>query len=189
MTHRWTQLGSIAALAISMVAGSASAAEIFKWTDDRGTVHYSDTKPNDNEAFETLRLANTNSADYDPATDPYSIMKQAERIGDAWTETQLESRAQSRAASNNTYDSTYDSYDDWGYADYVESAYPAYAPPIYLPRRPVLQPLAHAPNAARRQANALQTLDIAEQRPHSINSGAHRARVLQSRDLPLTPAR
>jgi hypothetical protein len=182
MTHRWLQLGSIAALTVSMVAGSASAAEIFKWIDDQGTVHYSDTKPTNNEAFETLQLADTNSADYDPATDPYSILKQAERIGDAWTETRLESHAQSRAEPN-------DNYDDWGYTDYVEPAYPAYAPPIYLPTRPPLRPATRAPNAARRQANALETLNVTEQRPHSINSGAHRARVLQSRDLPLTPAR
>lgn len=189
MTHRWLPLGSIAALAISMAAGSASAAEIFKWIDDQGTVHYSDTKPDDNEAFETLQLAETNSADYDPATDPYSIMKQAERIGDAWTETRLESRAQSRAELSDTYNDAYDDYEDWGYTNYFEPAYPAYTPPIYLPRRPLLRPTMHAPNAARRQADALQTLDVAGQRPHSINSGAHRSRVLQSRSLPLTPTR
>jgi hypothetical protein len=189
MTHRWLQLGSIVALAVSMVAGSASAAEIFKWIDDQGTVHYSDTKPNDNETLETLRLADRNAADYNPATDPYSIMKQAERIGDAWTETRLESRAQSRAEPSHTFNDGYDEYADRGYTSYVEPAYSAYAPPIYLPTRPLLRPTMHAPNAARRQADALHTLDVAGQRPHSINSGAHRSRVLQSRNLPLTPPR
>lgn len=189
MTHRSTQLGSIAALAIWLVAGAASAAEIFKWVDDQGTVHYSDTKPSDGEAFETVQLMDTNSSNYDPATDPYSILKQAERIGDAWTQTRLESRAQPRAEANTAYDDAYDDYRDWGYADYVEPPYPAYAPPIYLPTRPLLRPAAHAPNAARRQANALETLDIPVQRAHSINSGTHRARVVQSRDLPLTTTR
>jgi len=181
MTHRWLPFCSIAALAVAAYADRTAAGEIFKWIDAEGVVHYSDTKPHSVESVETLRLDSTNAVDYDPATDPYSVLAQAERIGDAWSETQLEAQAREPALPAETYA-------DWGF-DPAEPYYSTYAPaypvPVYLPTRPLLRPPRHAPNAARQQADALQTLAIAPQRPHSINSGAHHTRVQQSRDLPL----
>jgi hypothetical protein len=186
MTHRWLLFFYIAAIGLSAHAEDASAAEVFKWIDAAGTVHYSDTRPRDIESVETLRFEPTNAADYDPATDPYSILKQAERISDARAESALEARVHERTQPA-------DGYEDWGYADYVDYVgppYPAYATPLYLPPpRPDLRSARHAPNAARQQANAMQTLNVAERRPHSINSGTHRSRVLQSRELPLAPRR
>jgi len=162
-------------------ADPATAGEIFKWVDAEGVVHYSDTRPHSVESVETLRLEKTNPANYDPATDHYSVLAQAERIGDAWSETQLEAQAREPALPA-------EAYADWGFdpiGPYYSAYAPAYTVPLYVPTRPLPRPPRHAPNAARQQADALQTLAIAPQRPHSINSGAHQARVAQSRELPL----
>ena len=41
----WTGSALVASVAWVALAGPASAAEIYKWVDDNGTTHYSDTRP------------------------------------------------------------------------------------------------------------------------------------------------
>ena len=180
MTHCRLSRFAAATLVLSAFAGGASGAEIFKWIDDDGVVHYSDKKPTHPDGFETLRLESTNAADYDPVADPYSILNQAARVSDARAQTLSETREPDREAVP-------DDYVDWGYVDYARSWYPDYVVPVYFPRPrpPFLRPEHHAPGAARRQVDALESLNVPAQRPHSINSGAHRDWVQQSRGLPL----
>ena len=93
---RVTTLATLAAL----MAGSAGATEIFTWTDEDGVVHYSDTKPAEDQSVETLVVNRTNPPDYDPAEDPYSIANQAKRTNERWeaVEKAREERAEKREA-------------------------------------------------------------------------------------------
>ena len=75
MSHRKSQLSIVTALVLSALTGGATGAEIFKWIDDEGTVHYSDTKPAHIDTVETLRFESTNTADYDPGAGPVSPPK------------------------------------------------------------------------------------------------------------------
>jgi hypothetical protein len=52
----------LVALAVSLAGGSASATELYKWTDKNGVVHYSDAPPpKGDEAAQRLRLNGTES--------------------------------------------------------------------------------------------------------------------------------
>ena len=171
--------GRIVAL-LSMLCfsiGAAGATEIYSWTDENGVVHYSDTKPADNSAIETLHLNRTNPPDYDPADDPYSIANQAKRTNERYAEVEKarEERAEEHeelAARQPLYLPAY--YDPYRY----------YGPGfIYRPSRPpVHRPVRQLPTV-RRQVRAMDELGLSGDRPHSINSGAHNARVESSNNF------
>ncbi len=61
-------------LSIWIIAGPVSA-EIYKWTDENGQVHYSDSKPDDQEATEiestvsTYESVSYGTIDFEPAQD------------------------------------------------------------------------------------------------------------------------
>ena len=76
-----TLCGLLATLA---VAATVEATEIYKWVDEAGVVHFSDTKPADVASVESLRVNQTNAPEYNPADDPYSIRNQAKRVGETW---------------------------------------------------------------------------------------------------------
>ena len=160
-----------------MFAAGAHAGEIYKWLDDDGVVHYSDTKPADESNVELLVVGKTNPPGYDPADDPYSIANQAERIGETWSrlEDEKEARRKKRreesarppAYAYRPYDPYYDRY-----------RYPHYRPGWHPPAHPGYRP-PQGPTI-RRQVTALDTLGLTGARPHSINSGRHHARVESS---------
>jgi len=157
---------------------TANASEIYQWTDEDGVVHFSDITPENGAVVITLRIQATNAPGYDPIDERYSIHNQAERTNAAWTELEKarEEREEKRrqdAERNIRY--TPAPYDPYLY--YYRPAYFSFAHPGRHPR--------HRPKLARRQFHALEELGLTGPRPYSINSGGHRARSLQSRNLPL----
>ena len=168
----------IVLVTLVLFAANASADEIYKWVDEDGVVHFSDTKPPDNTDVERLYLGRTNPPDYDPAEDPYSIAKQAERIGETWSRLEEERDARrekqrEEALRQPTY--VYQPYDPY----YDRYRYPYYRPGIRPPSYPGYRPPFQGPTV-RRQVRALDTLGLSGARPHSINSGRHAARVESS---------
>ncbi len=153
----------------------SGASEIYQWTDDDGIVHFSDTRPEQDVVTVTLYVRDLNPPGYDPATDPYSIRNQAERMNATWTELaeakaeREEKRREEAERYRDFVPPPYDPY-DYGYRPFY------YAPPHTIRQRPGL---------ARRQFQALDELGLTAPRPNSINSGRHQARVETSRVLPL----
>ena len=164
-------------LAFSLAAGPAAATEIYKWVDEDGVTHFSDTPPDDGNKARSLHLNASTPADYDPATDPYSIVNQAKRMNEKWSELEeeKEKRAEKRreAAQRAQYYYYAPRYDGWRHS---------YWPGYYAPVRPV-RPSPDPFRTIRRQANALDMLNLSGPRPYSINSGAHAARVASSRNF------
>ena len=70
-------------------AASANASEIYRWTDEDGVAHFSDTRPEDGAVITALRVQDMNPPDYDPVEDPYSIRNQAERTNALWAELEM----------------------------------------------------------------------------------------------------
>jgi hypothetical protein len=158
-------------------AEASNASDVFKWIDDDGVVHYSDSRPADDVLVTTVQVREHNSKDYSPATDPYSIINQAKRVNESWRE-RIEARQQALPRSGKARrDSRYTA--------------PPYVPFTYYRATtfyPVVVPLRErrgSPGAARRQLSALNALVLAGQRPESINSGVHRERVRRSQALPI----
>jgi len=76
----------LALMPLALPVGSGCiAAEIFKWVDDDGVVHFSQWAPDNGAAEATkLHIVDRNAEDYDPVADQYSIRNQAKRTGDVW---------------------------------------------------------------------------------------------------------
>ena len=172
-----TSLLTAAALAAAW-STAADAAEIYRWVDADGVVHYSDEKPDD-EPFATLQLDDTRPANYDPTEDPYSIINQARRLNETWIElaTARQEREELRRDQAQPDPSPPPhAYDPYAYGPRVFS----YSPPFVSHRGyPIQRP--------QRQIQALEELGLAAPRPHSINSSAHRERVERSEALPAVP--
>jgi hypothetical protein len=167
-------LSALLLLCFALASGSAAAAEIYHWIDDDGVTHFSDTPPVNGEEARSLHVNPSNPADYDPAHDPYSIVNQAKRMNDKLSalEEEKERRARERReALQNAPRYHAPRYDGWRYS---------YWPRYYAPVRPV-HPSPNQNRTVRRQANTLEALNLTGPRPYSINSGAHAARVKNSR--------
>jgi hypothetical protein len=164
------------AMLSSLYTGEGTASEIYRWVGDDGVVHYSDTKPKGEAAVTTLQIEATNPKDYDPATNPYSVLNQAQRISRSWRE--LDARQEREEEREESDDGRYlapPEYDPYLY----------YGPIAYFPSVPIGTGPRNRPRAARQQLHALEELSLVGRRPHSINSGAHRARVSRSASLPI----
>lgn len=71
----------IGLLACGAPAGPAAAQEIYRWTDEDGVVHFSDTAPGAKSGtVSTVTIEDTRSSDYDPEADLYNVAAQAERM-------------------------------------------------------------------------------------------------------------
>ena len=164
-------------LVVSLAADPAAATEIYQWIDDDGVIHFSDMPPEDSRAVHSLNINASNPADYDPADDPYSIVNQAKRMNEKWSELEeeKEKRAEERREAVHRAQRYYyaPGHDGWRYS---------YWPGYYAPVRPV-RPSINQFRSIRRQANALKALELSGPRPYSINSGAHAARVASSRNF------
>lgn len=171
MASEINRLAATAMVAIAFVS-NAHAADIFRWVDEDGVVHFSDTAPVDDTAVERLRVDDANPSDYDPADDPYSIRQQAERIGETWS--RLEERREKRRVKRRE---EAERQPVVVYQPYYPYRY--YAPGYYVPGRPGHRPVRPGPTI-RRQANALDELALTGPRPYSINSTAHHQRVSSS---------
>lgn len=175
----WPRLVAAAALLSSPVSGPALAGDIFRWVDENGVVHYSDTKPKQEMPVEVVEIETASSSDYDPVEDPYSILNQASRLHEIWLdyEAARQARAQERLDAKAASPRPEPVYRAYGYYGY--STYPYY--PVSAGFGPRRQP------GYRGQLNALDTLDLLGPRPQSINSGSHHSRVTRSQLLPIVP--
>jgi hypothetical protein len=95
------------ALAAALLPACAAALEIYTWVDEDGVVHYSESTPVEPAAtpVETLYIADANSPAYDPDDYYWSILNQAERIGEQWStiqEEKAEAEAETRAVATET---------------------------------------------------------------------------------------
>lgn len=164
----------VAAVTIVVFAfvSKAMASDIYRWVDDDGVVHFSDTAPADETNVERLRVNSANPTDYDPADDPYSIRKQAERIGEIWS--RLEERREKRREKRREAAERQPIY-----AYQPDYPYRYYPPGYYVPGRPGHRPVRPGPTI-RRQVSALDELRLSGPRPYSINSTAHYQRVSSS---------
>jgi len=161
----------VAIIATAFIA-SASASDIYRWVDEDGVVHFSDTAPADTDDVERLRVDVTNPPGYDPAEDPYSIRNQAARMGETWS--RLEERREDRREKRREEA-------EWQPAAVFQSyhPYPYFRPGFFVPGRPGHRPVRPGP-AVRRQVAALDELQLTGPRPHSINSSGHHERVSSS---------
>lgn len=64
-----------------LIASVVHATEVYRWVDDNGVVHFSQTAPNQVKAeVDKLALQDTRPSDYDPDQDIYGVAEQAERM-------------------------------------------------------------------------------------------------------------
>lgn len=135
-----TSLFPAIALAAALLPGPAAALEIYKWIDADGVVHYSESRPERPTAtpVETFRIAATNSPAYDPDDYYWSILNQAERIGEQWSavqEEKAEEEAEARAAATEARVAELErQLAARESADYV-TARPFYGPFAFFPKR------------------------------------------------------
>jgi len=161
----------------------ANATEIYRWVGDDGVVHFSDTRPENRTSVNTLRFRETNSTNYDPATDPYSILNQAKRISGSRMELEVARREREN-------EQLVDSDNQRPFRQSATYSYTYHPPLAYFPSVPIRNAPRHQPRTARRQLSALEEVGLVGRRPLSINSGVHRTRVSRSRSLPVvTPKR
>jgi hypothetical protein len=174
----WPRVAAAAAMLSASVSNPALAGDIYRWVDEEGVVHYSDTQPHDEVPVEIVEIEASQSADYDPVEDPYSILNQASRLHEIWLdfEAARQARAEERldaAADGRASPPAYQSY-------YEYSTYPYYSP----------WPVPASDDGrgyGRDQLNALDSLYLLGPRPQSINSGTHQDRVTRSQVLPIVP--
>lgn len=173
---RITSLLAVTAILAAGPHAVAHASEIYRWVDDDGVVHYSDTKPD--EPFATLQIEDTRPAGYHPAEDFYSIVNQARRLNETLVElatVRQEREERRRVEAQETAFTEPPSYELYQYA-----AYPLYYSP------PVVNYPNHSIRRAQQQLQALDELALTQPPAYSINSGVHRARVESSKALPAT---
>ena len=165
------------------VGGSAAAhaAEVYRWVDENGVVHYSDAAPEQVDA-ETLVVRDATPPGYDPLTDPYSILNQAERLRETRLRLEEERERRRAEALAEHADPAPAAYEEPYYDPYYRSYYPSIL-------APVAQRAGQQRRTLRGQSRALEETGLTGRRPASINSGEHSARVTRSRALPLAGGR
>lgn len=86
----------VVALAGILCAGNAAAAEIYRWTDADGVMHFSDRPPtSDQQSHATMTVDNPPPSDYDPNEDRYNLSATAAR-----TQALRDERSQARNAQS-----------------------------------------------------------------------------------------
>lgn len=72
---------AVVLLLAGLLAGPAAATEIYKWVDENGVTHFSQTAPDPSvDGVSQQKLRDTTPSDYDPGKDIYGVEAQAERI-------------------------------------------------------------------------------------------------------------
>lgn len=160
------------ALAVLVLASApAMSAEVYRWVDDDGVVHYSQWAPESRqEELATIDMPTSTPEDYDPDEDPYSVLNQAARIHETLTAL-VAAGPDIPTSSGEPSRSTDEDNEERRYrTDLI-----AYAP---APRRPARRdPL----RVQRRQLEVVDELERRDtERAYSINSSVHRARVAAS---------
>lgn len=160
----------------TFVSLHARATDIYRWVDDEGIVHFSDTRPGDDSGVRTLQVHSSNPPGYDPSEDPYSVANQAKRVNDKWSE--LADEREKREEKRREQAQQYVQNEPPRYDGLHRVYWPGYYAPMY-PSRPSLRQL----KTISRQVTAMDSLNLTGPRPHSINSGAHNSRVQSSNNF------
>ncbi|MFZ1324743.1 MAG: DUF4124 domain-containing protein [Candidatus Contendobacter sp.] len=71
---------AILALILSAVASSTASAQIYKWTDASGQVHYGQKKPADTDQAQSLNIPSTPTTSVDPAVEIARIKALSEQM-------------------------------------------------------------------------------------------------------------
>jgi hypothetical protein len=158
-----------------LLSTAAMAIDVFRWVDADGVTHFADTPPPHAPAVSALVVPDRNPPDYDPATDPYSVLAQARRTREALAAQQAARASQADAAPPVTNMIVLPPPPTDTLVWY-RPGIPAFHPPVNLPWPPT------SPNA---QLRALEQAGLTGRRPVSINSSRHAARVEASRALPV----
>ena len=181
---RWELLAAVVAACSTQLSPEAAAEEIYRWVDDGGTVHYSDTLPEHDAPVTVLEIETSSRPAYNPEDDPYSILNQAARTHARWLDLEAArlARVEARREAAARRDPPPADYRDDDYDSYLEygTYYPYYA---YWPANGS----GYRPGQGRQQVYAMDTLNLLGPRPASINSGVHQDRVTRSQFLPLVP--
>ena len=128
-------------LATALLPVSGFGLEIYTWVDEDGVVHYSESAPDKPAAtpVETLQIAAANSPAYDPDDYYWSILNQADRIGEQWSaiqeekaEAEAEARATAAATRIEELERQLAAHEA---AEYATAARPFYGPYAFFPKR------------------------------------------------------
>lgn len=120
----------LAAAAVSAV----HAAEIYRWTDENGVVHFSQTAPPVSTEADRVELQDTRPSDFDPEADIYGVAEQEARM-----QALREEREQKRQ-ERLEHQSAVQSQAPVQQYGTERRGYPAYWSPG-LPARPPLRPM------------------------------------------------
>ena len=128
------------ALVTTLLPARVGALEIYTWVDEHGVIHYSESAPEEPVAtpVETLHIASANYPAYDPDDYYWSILNQAERIGEQWStiqEEKAEAEAMGRAAAAETRIAELERQLAAREAADYPTARPLYGPYAFFPKR------------------------------------------------------
>lgn len=88
---RQTGIALTASLLSVLFIDGAAADDVYRWVDEDGVVQFSQWAPESHAGtVSTVNIETSTPRDYDPHDDPYSILNQAARIHDRWSELQAE---------------------------------------------------------------------------------------------------
>lgn len=116
------------------------ATEIYRWTDENGVVHFSQTPPPSESEVSKLALRDTRPADYDPEADIYGVAEQQERMK-ALREEREKKRQERLARQSQPSPQPVIQYRERDYFNYPIYGYPGnYPRPPYRPNPPIQRP-------------------------------------------------
>lgn len=164
----------VSGFVISLLIPDVSVgSEIFHWVDEDGVLNFSDWAPADNTVeVSKLVVSNSNPPDYDPNEDRNSVIEQAERVNDRWSNLKEQKEERQKQRQERAAQERVPRYVEYQYPSYYRPGYyfQAVRPPAFVHRPPF--------RTQKRQLFALDQLGLLSRpRPHSINSSAHLARI------------
>lgn len=145
-------------LLAGLLSGPAAATEIYKWVDENGVTHFSQTAPDPSvSGVSQQKLRDTTPSDYDPEQDIYGVEAQAERMQQMREE--MDEKRQARLEREREAQRQQQVI----YRDREYHGYPIYRPGWNYPEHPVLP----TPPIARPPEGLLPTPPVA--RPPSLS--------------------
>jgi len=157
----------LATLVIAGICANPSLADqMFTWTDEAGVVHFSQWAPNHTVDVTTRKTASSNAADYDPASDPYSIQNQAARMNETWSK--IEERKDERRKRREEAEERMAQLQPPTnyYPTYPYNYYrPIVRPPIHRPIHPIF-PAHKRPHARKVRGRQIALMNELNRRPN-----------------------
>lgn len=172
-----------------VLTDTSVASEVFRWVDEDGVVNFSQWAPAKSDGVTKLKTVVSNTSDYDPGSDPYSIRNQAERMNQTWSrlaeqkEERRKRREEAAERAARLQPPTY-VYQPYPY-DYYRYNRPIIRPPIYRPVHPIYP--GHRPRYAKKiQSHQLAAMSELNRRPNqrvpysSVTGVSQRATIQRS---------